>query len=133
MSNHITFVSLQYRFKFPPNIEAAEIERQTALIASHDCAALARFIEQLTAMIESGAELPEEIHAGALLAGFNVLGRLMAGIADQAIGSLESLREILDEGPRGAGEAFNQKEQGSPIPEDVLELAGMLAARGAAA
>lgn len=127
----IEFISLNYRIKTPSEIDQAELQRQLALMAAKDCAAIGGFIEQATALLASGT-LPAEIRTEVLLQGFNVMGRLLAGIADQAISAIEELGEILDEGPRGVGATFDEGSAGDS-DEDVLALADLLAARGAAA
>lgn len=128
----IEFVSLNYRIKTHSDIEPAELQRQLALLAVRDCAALAGFIEQATALLASASPTPNEIKLETLLSGFNVMGRLLGGIADQGIAAIEELGEIMDEGPRGVGATFDQGSAGNP-DEDVLALADILAARGAAA
>lgn len=128
----IKFISLNYRIKTPSDIEQGELQRQLALLAMQDCAALAGFIEQATALLASASPTPDEIKLDTLLSGLNVMGRLLGGIADQAVAAIEELGEIMDEGPRGVGATFDQ-DGGSDPDEDVLALADILAARGAAA
>ncbi|TXH40735.1 MAG: hypothetical protein E6Q97_39020 [Desulfurellales bacterium] len=124
----IEFISLNYRVKTPSDIEPAEFQRQLALLAASDCAAIGRFIEQATALIDQSGEAVDGVHMGALLNGFGVIGRLLGGLADQAIAAIEELREIDQEGPRNAGATFGQ----GPVEGDILELAQATYAEAAA-
>ena len=124
----IEFISLNYRVKTPAEIDQAEFQRQLALLAASDCAAIGRFIEQATALIDQSGEAVDGVHMGALLNGFGVIGRLLGGLADQAIAAIEELREIDQEGPRNAGATFNQ----GPVEGDILELAQATYAEAAA-
>lgn len=129
----IEFISLTYRIKTPSDIDQAELQRQLALMAARDCANLGALIEQTTAMLAEG-ELPADVRPESLLRGYHTLGRLLGGIADQAIAAIEDLGEILEEGPRGAGLAFESGEQEIDIDSETRALATeLLAARGAAA
>ena len=109
----IQFISIRYHLKSDPNLSEEEQRRQAGLLAACDCAALARFIEQATALVDQGGEAIEGVHAGALLGGFNVVGRLLASLADQAIDAIEQLKP----GPASHGATLARELEGKQPKE----------------
>ena len=130
----IQFITLKYTYKKPEGIDEIEEQRQLALIAMHDCASLARLIEQTTALISGEDKLPQHVSGGALLDGFSALGRILAGITDQAIAAIEELGEILEEGPRQTAATVLPIDEEDPLHEITQEIRTELSlARRAAA